>query len=171
MYVELILLRLVHVLGGMFWVGSGLFSTFFLMPALAGSGSAMGTVMAGLQRRRLYPVLPTVAIVTIASGLRLMWIASAGFDATYFASASGRAFATAGASATLAWLVSAFVVRPTMQRSAALGAALADADDAERAELGRQLGVLRRRGQMGVTATTWLLVLGAAGMAVARYVR
>ena len=40
MIAEILVLRLVHVLGGMFWVGSGLFSTFFLLPALAGAGPA-----------------------------------------------------------------------------------------------------------------------------------
>jgi len=169
MNVELILLRLVHVLGGMFWVGTGLFSAFFLMPTLAASGATMGTVMAGLQRRRLYTVLPIVAILTIGSGMRLMYLASAGLDATYFASTSGRAFATAGASATLAWLVSAVVVRPSMQRATLLAATLADADEAERAALERQAAALRRRGQLGSTVALVLLVIGAAGMAIARY--
>ena len=32
---ELLVLRLVHVLGGIFWVGSALFMAIFLFPALA----------------------------------------------------------------------------------------------------------------------------------------
>lgn len=55
---ELIVLRLVRILCGIFWVGSGLFSSLFLAPALAGSGEAMGPVMAGLQRRGLFTALP-----------------------------------------------------------------------------------------------------------------
>ena len=34
MMAELIVLRLVHILGGMIWVGTGIFNTFFLLPAL-----------------------------------------------------------------------------------------------------------------------------------------
>ena len=89
MTAEILVLRLVHILGGIFWVGSGLFTTFFLVPALASSGPSAGPVMTALQRRHLFTALPVSALLTILSGLRLMWIGSAGFAPAYFASASG----------------------------------------------------------------------------------
>ena len=97
MSAEILVLRVVHVLGGVFWLGSGLFTSFFLMPAFAGSGPAAGAVMAGLQRRRLFTVLPIVAVLTILSGLRLMWIASRGFSPVYFESGMGLTLAVSGA--------------------------------------------------------------------------
>jgi uncharacterized membrane protein len=173
MYAELLLLRLVHVLGGLFWVGSGLFTALFLMPALAGAGpAAMGPVMGALQRRRLFTVLPTVAVLTIASGLRLLWIGSDGLEATYFATPSGLTFALSGAAATVAFLLSLLVVRPGMVRAGALTAEMASArDEPTRASLATRAAALRRRASVASQVAMVLLVLGAAGMAVGRYVR
>ena len=94
MHAEILVLRLIHILSGITWLGSGLFTSFFLVPALASSPAFMAQVMAGLQRRRMFLVLPIVAILTMLSGLRLLWIDSAGFEAGYFATGTGRTFAT-----------------------------------------------------------------------------
>src|SRR5688572_4160460 len=123
MTAEILILRLVHILGGSFWVGSGLFTTFFLVPALASSGPAAGQVMAALQRRHLFTALPVSALLTILSGLRLMWIGSAGFAPAYFASASGGTLAASRAAAIVAFLLALLVARPAAVRPAQLGAA------------------------------------------------
>ena len=90
MHAEILVLRLIHILSGIAWVGSGIFTSFFLVPVLSSSPAVMGEVMAGLQRRRMFIILPTVATLTILSGLRLLWIASAGLDSSYFATRTGR---------------------------------------------------------------------------------
>lgn len=46
MYAELLILRIVHVLSGTFWVGSMLFTMIFLFPSLQEAGPAAGSVMA-----------------------------------------------------------------------------------------------------------------------------
>ena len=168
---EFIVLRLVHILGGIFWVGSGIFTSFFLIPALAASGSGAGQIMAGLQRRKLFTVLPIVAVLTILSGLRLMWLTSGGFAPAYFASSNGRTYAASGVAAIIAFLLSLLVARPAAIRTASLGASRASApDDAARARIDGQLAALRRRGEVASAIAVTLLILGAAGMAIARYV-
>lgn len=158
---------MVHILGGIFWVGSGLFSAFFLMPALSGSGPALGTVMAGLQRRRLFTALPVAAVLTIGSGLRLIWIASAGFDPAYFAAPSGFTFAASGAAATLAFLLALLVGRPAMQRAGVMAGSVPHASDAD--SRAATIASLRRRGSVASAIAMWLLLASAVGMAVARY--
>lgn len=169
MNVELVALRLVHILGGTFWVGSGLFTSLFLIPALAGAGTTAGDVMARLQQRRLFTVLPTVAVLTILSGLRLMWIASAGFDASYFASMRGRTFALSGGAAIIAFGISLLIGRPAAESAARLVRKLAAASDGSaRAALAADLEGVRRRGAVANAVAVALLVVGAAGMAIAR---
>ena len=168
---EIIVLRLVHILGGVFWVGSGLFSAFYLNPALAKVGPAAGAVMVDMTRRRLFVVMPIIALLTILSGLRLMWIMSTGFSAAYFASAFGATYAAAGGAAILAFLLGIFVMRPTGTRIGAIGAALAGpADGNERSLLGAEMAALQRRSAWANRVNAVLLLLAAAGMAVARYV-
>ncbi len=170
MNAELFVLRLVHVLGGIFWVGSGLFTTFFLVPALSRPGAPMGPVMGALQQRRLFLVLPAVAVLTILSGLRLLWIASAGFSDAYLASPMGRAFSASGGAAIVAFVLSLAVARPAAVRAGQLAASLAATTDAgARRELAARLQRLRRRGSVASIVAVALLIVAAAGMAVARY--
>ena len=172
MTAEMLVLRLVHILGGMIWVGSGIFNSFFLLPTLAQAGPAAGQVIAGLQRRRLFTILPIVALLTILSGVRLMQITSAGFSPAYFASASGRTYAWSGVFAIVGFLVGVFVARPAAMRAARTGAAMATATDAAaRASQAAALERLRRASSLAGLVSVGLVVLAAAGMAVARYLR
>lgn len=167
---EIVVLRLVHVLGGTFWVGSGLLTGLFLMPALMAAGPSAAKVMDGLRHRGLFTVLPWIAVLTIASGLRLMWIVSGGFDAAYFTTPRGATFAASGLAATIAFCLTLLVTRPAGARSGALAAALAaSGDEAERARITAELARVRRRSAVAGTAGIWLLIASAAGMGVARY--
>ena len=65
MAAEMLVLRVVHVLGGVFWVGAMMYNAFFLMPALSQAGPAAGPVMAGMQQRKLFMWLPIVAVATM----------------------------------------------------------------------------------------------------------
>lgn len=168
MSLEIVILRLIHVLGGIFWVGTTMFTSLFLVPALASMGPTAGQVFGGLQRRKLFLALPIVALLTIASGMRLMTIASGGSPA-YFASATGRTYSVAGLMAVIAFLLSVFFARPASVRSGKLAASLATAGETERAAITAELARLQRRLGMVTAAATVLLLLTAAGMAAARY--
>jgi uncharacterized membrane protein len=171
MHAELLVLRLVHILSAILWVGSGLFTTFFLVPALMASPAAMGEVVAGLTRRRLFLVLQIAAALTILSGLRLLAIDSAGFSGSYFATGTGRTFAISGLLAFIAAVLSFGVSRPAMVRAGAIAASIAASSDAaEKARLNSEADRLRRRSTIASTAAVSLGILAAAGMSIARYV-
>jgi uncharacterized membrane protein len=170
MKAELIALRLIHILGGIFWVGSLFYTSFFLIPAIGSSPAVASQVMAGLQRRRLFLFLPVIALLTIASGLRLLSIASANFSGAYFATATGRTFAASAIAALVAFLVSFLVSRPAFVRVARLGAALpTTADDRTRQETTAEMQRLNRRAATANLFVVVLLIFAAAGMATARY--
>ena len=168
---EMIVLRIVHVLGGLFWVGGMLFSSVFLMPAMAEAGPAAGAIMGSLRRRRLFVVMPIVALVTILAGLRLMWITSAEFSAAYFESGRGATFAWSGSAAIVAFFIGILVHRPTALRMGSLQQRVGTAsDDRERAELTSQLTRLQRRSVRLGQLINVLLIVAAGGMAAARYI-
>ena len=170
MHAELLVLRLVHILSAIAWVGSGIFTSVFLIPALASSPAVMGQVLAGLQRRRYFVAIPIVASLTILSGLRLLWIASGGFDPGYFATGPGRTFAISGVAALIAFVLLMGVGRPAAVRAAVISAKLTAAPEAERKDLAAQLDRVRRRGAMATMLAVGFGVLAASGMAIARYV-
>jgi len=165
---ELLLLRLIHVLGGIFWVGSGLFTGLFLFPALAPTGPAAGQVVANLAKRRLFVVLPTVAILTMLSGLRLMMIASTGFQRDYFARLGGKTYAIAAIAAIVAFLLSVVVARPAAVKMGVLSQQAA-AEPNNRERIQAEITALQNRTKSAGIISVVLLVVAAAGMAVARY--
>ena len=168
---EIIVLRLVHVLGGIFWVGAGLFNLFYLGPAMVAAGpAAVGPIMATFKRRRMFVVMPAAAVLTLLSGLRLMMIQSSGFEAAYFQTGMGRTLALGGTSAILAFLIGVTVAMPAQARMGALGPQIAAApDDATRTPLQARMGRLQRRVAFVTPLVTTLLVLAAVCMAIARY--
>jgi uncharacterized membrane protein len=170
MKAELLTLRLIHIFGAIFWVGSLMFTSFFLVPVIRSSPAVAGQVMTGLQKRRLFTILPIVAFFTIASGLRLLAIASAGFSGAYFSTSTGRTFATSAVAATIAFLLSVFISRPGFVRIGQLGASLATTtDEGERQRITAQMQQLNRRVTISNGFVVVLLLSAAAGMAIARY--
>ncbi len=142
------------------------------MPSLVSAGPAAGPVMGAMQRRHLFTVLPVVAVLTILSGLRLLWITSGGFGRAYFATPTGGTFAASGATAVLALVLSMLVSRPAAVRAATLSQAAAAAPaGAERDGLTAQADRMRRRSAVASQLVLVLLTASAAGMAVARYLR
>src|SRR3954470_4394766 len=96
MHAEVVVLRLIHILCGIIWVGGMTVMALFIMPVLAGLGPAAGPVMAGINQRKFPVIMPIIALLTILSGLRLMNIDSVSFGSPYFQSPVGRTFATGG---------------------------------------------------------------------------
>lgn len=167
---ELLVLRVIHVVAGSVWVGTALFFALVLAPALGGLGPAAGPTMTALRARGLFTFLPVVALLAILSGVRLMWIGSSGFSAAYFETAVGAAYGGAGGLAILAFVLGLTMSRPNGARQGVLAVRLAQAtDDATRAALQAELAVVRRRGTWISVVVTAMLVVAAAGMAVARY--
>lgn len=169
MTAEILVLRLVHVVGGVIWVGFAAFNTYFLIPALGGAGPAAGPVMARLQERKLFTVLPWIAVATIASGLRLLMITSTGFSGGYFATRQGFVYAAGAAAATVGFLIALLVTRPSMLRAGALMASRAAAPAAEQARIDGQAALLRAKAGVSGQVSTLLLLAAAVAMALARY--
>ena len=171
MHAEFILLRLIHILSGIFWVGSGIYANFFLVPALRESPAVMGQVMAGLMRRRVFRVIEIAAGLTILSGLRLMWIDSAGFSGSYFDTGTGNTFGIGGAAAIVAAVFNFGVGMPAMRRAGAIASLLAASSDAaEKARLTQQVDRLRKRAGIAGTLAVSFGIIAASAMAIARYV-
>ena len=168
---EIIVLRLIHVVGGIFWVGGGLLNFLFIAPAFAAAGPAAGPIVAAMRARRMFVVLPTVAVLTLLSGLRLMMIQSSGFEPAYFQTGLGRTFALGGAAAILAFLIGILFGLPAQKRMAAIGPQLGAAtDDATRAPLQAEMARIQSRMRLMGPLVTGLLLVAAIAMAVARYV-
>jgi uncharacterized membrane protein len=166
----MLLLRILHIVAGVLWVGMAVFTAYFLMPAMAEAGPDAAKVMAGLQRRRILTVIPALGLVTIVAGLWMLWKASLGLQHDYLVSPAGHTFTVGGGVAIVGFILGVGVMRPAMLKAAALMQSMGELKtDAERQARMAEIGRLRARAGTVGRFVGALLVLAAAAMAVARY--
>jgi uncharacterized membrane protein len=167
----LILLRLIHVLFGVFWAGTAIFNAAFLLPAVRALGPAGGPVMNEIAQKRKLPIYFFISgILTVLSGFGLFWHDSAGFTNDFMRSAGGMTFGTGGLLALVTLLLGIFVITPAAIRASKLGATMASAGKPPTPEQAAEMQKLQAKlGKLGMLAAV-LLTLTTIAMAVARYV-
>jgi uncharacterized membrane protein len=170
MRAEFLVLRFIHVVGAIVWVGGGVYVAFFLIPALLPTRELMPQVMEGLRRRKALIILPTIGLLVVLSGVRLLWIDSAGFAESFLSTGPGRTFSIGGAAGILAFLIQAFVQLPSGRRLGRIAAVLASSPPKEQEErLIAQADRMRRLNAIGVISAAAFGLIGAMAMSIARY--
>ncbi len=166
-----IVLRLIHILGGVYWAGTIFFFVTFLEPSLRALGPDGGKVMIKFFERGYLKLLPAVAVVTMLSGVWLLWIVSAGFDSAWMGSRLGMAFSTGAAAAIIAFITGMVIMRPAAARIWDIARRLPqEPDEAKRNGLMAEMGQLRAKSLLGARIVFFMLVIAVGLMAVARYV-
>ena|SRR5437870_884414 len=164
-------IRALHVLLGATWLGFAVMVSLFLMPAIQETGPDGGKVMMALVRRRLPTFIPSIAGLTVLSGLWLYWHFTSGFDPAISASMGGRVFGAGGVLGLTAAIVAGSVVARSMKKVVALMGQMAQTNDAAaRTALMDQATQLRRRAAMGGRTVAVLLVITIILMALGHYV-
>ena len=162
--VVLFLLRAIHIFVGVFWIGSVLLVTFYLLPASRATGPAGGQFLQELMLRRKLPVhLIWSGFITILAGVGLYMRNMSLSHGAWARSPMGIGISIGAVASILGLMIGMTVNGPTAKRMAMAnlpgGTPLSDA---ERAALARRL-------QIGSTVTTLLLVIAVVTMATARY--
>ena len=162
--------RIIHVLGGVIWVGSMFFVSMFLIPSMTEAGPDAGKVMAALNRRKFMIIIPVIALLTMLSGLWLYWRASMGFNSAYMASGPGKTYGLGATMAILAFVIGMTMTRPAMVKMNKLMASAASASDTERQTIMAQAAEARARGARWGRVIAFLLIGAATLMALGHYV-
>lgn len=163
-----IILRLLHIVGGVLWVGAAVFNAVLLGPAARAMGPAAGQLMKQLvQVRRMPLYMMGAAVATIASGFILMWRTSGGFGAEWMRTGTGMTFSTGAMFAIITLVYGMGFQSPTAKRLSALAGSLQGPPSPEQ---GAEMQRLQARLAVGGNVTAVLLVLATAAMAAARYV-
>jgi uncharacterized membrane protein len=96
MYTLTIILRLIHIIGGVFWVGTSLLFDFFVIPSARASIEAGQKFLGIFIKTHLGEVHGISAILTVLAGAGLYWIDSGGFASGWMTSGSGLGFGIGG---------------------------------------------------------------------------
>jgi uncharacterized membrane protein len=167
----MIVLRLIHILAGVFWAGTVFFFASFLLPSMRDAGPAAGAVTKQLIAVRKYPrAILIIASLTVLSGFALYGMDISMSNGAFARSRTGMVFGIGGISATLTIIMGLIIMTPTANKMAALGAAIQAAGKpptpeqaAEQARLGKKMGI-------GTQIGAFLLLIAVVCMAIARYV-
>lgn len=166
----MVALRLIHIFGGIFWVGAGLLVIGVLIPFVRTTGPDGAKFLQGFVGRSQYAMFMSVASVLVtASGLLMYIRVSGGFHLVWIMTGPGIGFTLGGIAGILAFLEGLFIHRPISERLKTLGQEIASAGGPPNAAQAEELKSLQAR--MG-HANQWsgiLLVTAAVFMAIARY--
>jgi uncharacterized membrane protein len=164
------LLRVIHIVAGVIWVG-GVFSlAVFLLPSARAAGPAAGPVVGQIMQVRQMPKWLIIAgFLTIAAGLWL-YMLPAGTDSGWMASGPAKVYGVGAIFAITGWIVGMAVNAPLAKRISALGTSIAAAGVPPTNDQQAQMAAMQSRLGKLATFVATLLILATVTMAVARYV-
>ncbi len=168
---EMIGLRLIHIVCGVLWAGWAFSLAFFVQPAVKAIGQQGSAFMQALtSRTKLVSVMTIAPLLVILTGIRLLWIASNGFDAMYLTSVHG----------TVVWLGSLLGIltfghgmsymRPRAKKIGMISASIASSGQPPTPEQQAQLQTLSAQIQSGSKLIAWMMGITVVFMAVSRYI-
>jgi uncharacterized membrane protein len=169
--IALYALRILHIVVGVFWVGTVVFMAAFLTPSVRAAGPAGGAVIQHLMGVRRLPLwIMGGMVLTLLSGFGLYWRDSAGFQSAWLASGAGKVFGLGGAVALAASILGVAINMPTARRLTEISGRLQAAGRPPTPDEQVTLAALQGRlSRAGVVAAV-LLVIATLLMAIARYV-
>lgn len=165
-----ILLRIIHILAGVFWAGGAFALVGFVSPAAAQAGPAGGQFMQRLVLgTRWVLAVSAAAGLAVLSGLLLYWRASGGLRPEWLSTGTGIAFTIGGLAGVTAMFIGVRVGGSSRQL-AELGKQIGSAGGPPSPEDAARLAALGARLQSLGTVTVTLLVIAVLAMSSARYI-
>ncbi|MGD2162789.1 MAG: hypothetical protein PVI81_08030 [Anaerolineales bacterium] len=171
MNVFMIVMRIIHIFSGIFWVGVSFFNIGFLQPTVQATGGEGQSVMQYLTSRTRFTItVYTAATLTLLSGWIMYWSLFK-FRLAALASGYGLMLTIGGIAGTIAWVIALVFIRAVLSDMGAIGQAIKTQGGPPNDEQAAQLQALSARmvslGQWGVV----LMVIAVLGMSTAQYVR
>ena len=164
----MIVLRLLHVLGGILWVGWMIVAAWFLYPAMRETGDGARMIERMMIHRRLAVWVSAASGLAILTGLWMYGRVAMATDGAWMTTRPGLAYGIGGVLALAASIAAGAVLVPTGRRLVAVGARVREHGAPSPADLA-EAGRLQARLLGASRLVAVLLVLTAALMAVARY--
>jgi uncharacterized membrane protein len=171
--IYMLVFRILHIVSGIFWVGSAFFVTVFLEPTAAALGPDAGPVMSHvMEKRKAGPIISGIAAFTVIGGLFLYWrdwhsLYSSFGD--WIGSAFGAVLTVGAVFAIAAFFLGITGIPPTINKMNAVGKQMADAGGPPGPEQMATMEGLQRRLKIISRVDLVLVTVAILSMATARY--
>lgn len=169
-----LLMRMMHILFGVFWAGAIFFTALYLVPSVRDAGPGAAGILPALKKRGYFTLLPIVAVLTLASGFWLyMQQMTAGgpeFAAAWRATRAAQAYNVGAVTGLVGFLLGMLWLRPNNLRMAELIQQLGSTPaGTDRSAIEAELAKTRANAWTAVRAVAFLLLIAVITMSVARY--
>ena len=169
MILLMIILRIIHIFAGVFWVGVSFFNIYFLQPTIQATGLEGRKVMQHLtQSTRFTSVVYAAATLSMLSGLTMYWVLS-GFQLSFLSSGYGLVLTIGSLAGISAWLVAILLIRDILNKMGSLGQQVQAQGAPPTPEQSAQMGSLGARLMAVGQANLLIMSIALIGMSVAQY--
>lgn len=166
----ILLLRIVHIVAGVCWVGGAIVHTIFVEPSAKATAPESRKFMQYLMTRRQYGAFMGISsLLTVLAGGLLYWRSSGGFQWQWIQSGPGLMFTVGAMVGVAVYLLGTLLIAPRANRLGALGQQIGAAGGpptpaqlAELHKLDRQMSLIGR-------VDFVLLAIAMFTMSTARY--
>lgn len=166
----LVVLRIVHIVSGVLWVGGAALFFFYIEPTLNSLGPDAEKFMNELVNRRKVPIYFVIASsLAVVFGLILYWRASNGLQSVWVTSPTGLAFGLGGLAALIAWLGGNLLIPRTISQLVAVTTEMKATGGPPSDELMVRLHAVQHRLHNIGLVDIVLLGIAVVAMASARY--
>lgn len=164
-------LRVLHVLLAAIWIGSTVFVTVLLMPAVESAGAAGGEVMTRIVRGGIVKYMAILGGTTAVTGIYLYWRLTGGFDPVVSASRMGMVYGIGSVAGILAVIIGGSVVsRSAVKNVEVMEQAARMPDGPAKDALLRQAAALRQRMKTSGNVVIALQAIALVLMALGHYI-
>jgi uncharacterized membrane protein len=168
--IYLILLRTIHILAGVLWVGGSVIYIAFIEPTVKATAPASQKFMQHFMGRQRYALFMNVTSgLTVLAGVLLYWRDTGGQILEWIQTGPGLGFTLGALFAIAVYLLGFFMIRPRAERLMALGKQIGMAGGPPTPEQATELSTLdREMGNLGRVDAV-LLIISLVLMSTARY--
>jgi uncharacterized membrane protein len=164
-----IILRIIHIFGGVAWAGASFFVGGVIAP-MAQDDASVRTFMQKLNTRsKFHPYMALMATLTLLSGLVLYWMLS-GFRVDFITSGRGLMLTIGSLAGLVAWMMGFINQQPTGRRMKVLVNQIESAGGPPQPEQIEQMKSLAEKLSKDGIISTILISIALIGMSVSQYV-
>ena len=166
-----IVLRIVHILAGVFWAGATFSFARYIEPNATALGPDGMKFLQRLAAKTAYThAMMGAGLATVVAGLALMWIDSGGFKPAWMGSGMGIVLSVGMLTGLLAAVIGIVVAAVNAKRLGGIANAIEAQGAPPTAEQTAQIAMLKGRLTAGGRWAAVLLLVTVICMAAARYV-
>ncbi len=166
----IIVLRAMHILGGIFWAGAAMLLYFFVVPSARATRPESGRFMQHLAGASGLSVWMQIASwATVIGGIGLFAPVTGGLEPAIMRTPRGIALSVGALLALGAFLEGLLLAGPLARKMAAIGSEMTASGKGPGAEQAQQLQAVQERLQRTGTRGAIMLAVAALLMSIARY--